>query len=98
MVDELKYTQNVRGVIWEATVHSRVVVDCPADLKAGYVVKYPLVDKKFMALCDAVDGKTVINPVNCVLDKNYLRQENGTPFKDPSNLIKQWLGFGISYI
>ena len=49
MVDELKYTQNVRGVIFEATVHSRVVVDCPENLKAGWLVKYPLVDKQFMA-------------------------------------------------
>ena len=98
MVDELKYTQNVRGVIFEATVHSRVVVDCPENLKAGWLVKYPLVDKQFMALTDAKNGKTVINPVNCVMDINYLRQSNGKEFKNPDWVIRQGIEFGISYI
>lgn len=97
---ELMYhARQTKCLIWEATEKSRVIVDCDASVKEGWLVRYPLADnKQFMALTDAIDGKTVIQPVNCVMNKDYLRQNNGNVFKDSTWVLKQGLDFGISYV
>ena len=76
---------------WEATQLSRVEVACDTTVKAGDLVSYALAGKQFPALQNAVNGKTVIQPMNCVVDANFV---NG----DVSALRGAWLNFGISVI
>ena len=96
---ELMYhARQTKCLIWEATEKSRVIVACDPAVREGWLVKYPLVDKQFMALTDAIDGKTVIQPVNCVMNKDYLRQKDGKTFNNPNWVYEQGLQFGISYV
>lgn len=76
---------------WEATQLSRVEVACEPEVKAGDLVAYALANKAFPALQDAVNGKTVIQPLNCIIDANFV---NG----DVTDLLGAWLGYGVSVI
>ena len=65
--------------------------DEPMEVKAGDLVAYALANKAFPALQDAVNGKTVIQPLNCIIDANFV---NG----DVTDLLGAWLGYGVSVI
>lgn len=96
---ELMYhARQTKCLVWEATEKSRVIVECDPQVKEGWLVQYPLNEKSYMALTDAIDGKTVIQPVNCVMNKDYLRQKDGNTFANPQWVFKQGLDFGISYV
>ena len=76
---------------WEATQLSRVEVPCENTVKAGDLVEYALVGKRFVALQNAVNGKTVIQPVNCIIDANYVDSVT-------TELQAAWLALGVSVI
>ena len=76
---------------WEATQLSRVEVECADTVKAGDLVNYALAETQFPALQNAVNGKTVIQPVNCIIDANYVDSVT-------AELQAAWLALGVSVI
>ena len=95
---ELKHVGVGNILQWEATNLSRVSVPCGENVKAGQLVPYALVNRSFPALKDAENGKTVIQPLNCVIDGDFVLDDNGNKHPNSQALAAAWLSLGVSLI
>lgn len=63
---------------WEATPLTRVTVSAAKGTKAGALVDFPLRSKKLVALTDEQDGVVVVQPHNCVIALDLVKEADIT--------------------
>lgn len=83
----------------EADSNSRVSVPAAANTKAGQLVKYPLRNEYLVALSDTESGKVLVQPHNCVIYLDSVKQSDLDAVSVTAEQLKtQGDAHGIKYI
>ena len=83
----------------EASTGNRVDIPAPAGLKAGELVKYEPRNQYLVALTDEINGKTLVQPFNCVMFADNISETSLTATKvTVQQLANEGEAHGIKYI
>lgn len=91
----------------EADANSRMAIPAPVGTKIGQMVKHEARDEYLIALSDEVNGEVLVQPWNCVINLDVIKQADITAvFTDDlsavplttAELLTQGDTHGIKYI
>ena len=83
----------------EASTGNRVDIPAPVGLKAGELVKYEPRNQYLVALTDEINGKTLVQPFNCVMFADNISEASLEAHSlTVQDLANQGEAHGIKYI
>lgn len=83
----------------EASTGNRVDIPAPTGLKAGELVEYTPRGQYLVALTDETFGKTLVQPVNCVIFADNISEDSLAAYElTVQQLADQGEAHGIKYI